>query len=321
MIGKMPPMKRVQIPGLTPAITPIAYGTAGLSARLSPEDAWQVLDAYVEAGGNFIDTAHCYASWVEGGHGKSELLIGHWLRRTKPEDVVLATKGGHVSFGDYYKRPEHFMAPEVIKQDFAESLQRLEVDRVDLYYLHRDDPRMPVSEIVDMVHELVESGQTGAVGVSNWSAARVREALAYADQSGKTRFSVVQNQWSYVHPNWASREPGAQIFVSEDERAAFEGMNLPIAAYTPVAGGYLGTANGQEGSFDSDASKRRLKRLQTVARKLGTDPTTLGIAWLLHQTPLTIPIIGTKQIDRLHQSLQALSLEIPDGEFRELNEA
>ena len=153
----------------------VILGTAklGLEGR---ESAFEMLDAYVEAGGTEIDTASVYSDWVPGETGRSETIIGERLKaRGNRDGIVINTKGAHPPMGDMHS-PRSDAAS--LRHDVELSLKRLGVDALDLWYFHRDDPSRPVADLVGPVHELIAEGKVKAYGVSNWSAARIGEALA-----------------------------------------------------------------------------------------------------------------------------------------------
>src|SRR5579862_170257 len=178
-------MRRYTLPNTNLEVSTLCFGLGSLGTGFQGPDAGELLMDYLAAGGNFVDTAHCYACWIENGLGASERELGRLLRQLGVRDrVIVATKGGHPAFGTEYPRPDAYMSERQVVQDLEESLERLHLDQVDLYYLHRDDPRMPVDEVIDMLNRCVQSGRVRALGASNWSVARIAEANAYAARHG-----------------------------------------------------------------------------------------------------------------------------------------
>src|SRR5262249_49753406 len=146
----------------------------------------RLYDTFREAGENLFDSAHVYAFWLPGGSGASERALGEIVRRRGDRaNVVLATKGGHPHMKGGYERPERYLSPEVIAGDIAESRGRLGVEAIDLYFLHRDDLRVPVSEIMDALEEHIAAGRVREIGASNWTTARIEEANRYAAARGR----------------------------------------------------------------------------------------------------------------------------------------
>src|SRR5262249_42209713 len=139
------PMKRHPIPGTELKVSALCYGGGSFGAAVRGAELDRLVAAYIEAGGNFLDTAHCYAFWKAEGAGAGARELGACLRRLRCGDrVVVATKGGHPDGGEAYRRPDDYLSERVLTADIDESLHRLRVERIDLYYLHRDDPRVPV---------------------------------------------------------------------------------------------------------------------------------------------------------------------------------
>ena len=168
---------------------PLAYGAGGLGTALKGDAAVRHVAAYLDAGGDVFDTAHVYACWEPGGVGASERELGRILKQLGVlEKVTVMTKGGHPHFDENYSRPERFLAPEILLQDIAESCERLGVDFLPVYFLHRDDGVTPLAEILEPLQDL----RLGHLGASNWSVARIREADAVAQKRGGKGFSVSQ---------------------------------------------------------------------------------------------------------------------------------
>ena len=171
-------MRTLTIPNTDLKVSALCLGAGGLGTRVSPKDSLRLLDEFVQQGGNFLDTAHIYAAWVPGGEGVSERVIGHWLRtRRIREDIIVGTKGGHPHL---YSMDVPRLSPAEIAQDLQESLERLHVDTIDLYWLHRDDPNRPVAELIETLTEAVRQNKIRYFGFSNWTVGRMRAALDYA---------------------------------------------------------------------------------------------------------------------------------------------
>ena len=142
------------IPHSLPEFSPIAFGAAEFGTGVRMDQALRLVETYVAAGGNLLDTANVYGAWAADGVGASERVLGSVVRRLGIESQALvATKVGHPAFGDHYLKPAHFLSPEVLRRDLEESMERLGLDRVDLLYLHRDDGTTPVGEILDVIDQ------------------------------------------------------------------------------------------------------------------------------------------------------------------------
>ena len=163
----------------------------------------ELMDHYIEAGGNVIDTAESYARWLPGGEYQSEKVIGEWLRERRTRDqIVLSTKGAHPKL-------ESMDVPRLskaeIQADLDSSLQRLGVEHIDLYWLHRDSPGYPVEEILESLDTFRKAGKIKYAGFSNWTQSRAEEARLAAERLGVQGFVASQNMWSLAKPDIASR--------------------------------------------------------------------------------------------------------------------
>ena len=273
-------------------------------------DKARLYDAFREAGGNFFDTAHCYCFWLADGLGASERALGECLRRSGDRSkVVIGTKGGHPAALPRYPRPAAYLAPAVIAGDIQESLERLGVDQLDLYFLHRDDPRVPVAEIIDTLNTEVARGRIRYLGASNWSTTRIAAANAYAAEHRLQGFVASQPQWNLAAPN----PPGdpTMRFVSAEDEAWHTEHQLPVVAYSPTACGYFAGQGELTGrAFDNPTSRFRHQRAQQLAAQLGVTPNQIALAWLLAQPFPVIPILGTTRLDHQADALGALAVQL-----------
>ena len=195
----------VQAAGGTLKLAKIARGADYFGVRIPEDRAFSLMDRYLELGGNVIDTARIYgrAEARDASYSNSEPIVGRWLKSRGTRDrVVLITKGAHHVMEDPSQKRVNRAC---IDSDLETSLRELGVDSVDIYFLHRDDPEKPVSEIMDALDRHVKAGRIRALGASNWTCARIAEANAYARANGKTPFTVSQIQWgvAYVKPGSA----------------------------------------------------------------------------------------------------------------------
>ncbi|GIV18762.1 MAG: aldo/keto reductase [Armatimonadota bacterium] len=316
-------MQRVWIPDTSLNVSRLCLGTGVFGARIKGDNATQVVEEYLRLGGNFLDTAHCYAFWEpEGEAGCSERELGRILRDLGVrEQVVLATKGAHPDGGPKYPRPARYLSPEVMTQDIAESLQRLQVDTIDLYYLHRDDSRVPVDEIVDALNEHIRAGHIRYLGASNWRTERIEQANRYAAQRGLQGFVISQVQWSLAAPNWQMGEDPTVRYVTPEDAEWYAQAGIPIAAYTSTAQGYFaGTSKGEEQFGHNPVNAARRERALQLAQQLGVTPTQVALAWLLHQKPLTIPIFMTGNLQHLRECMSAAEVRLTPEQVRWLVE-
>jgi aryl-alcohol dehydrogenase-like predicted oxidoreductase len=235
---------------------------------------------------------------------------------------VIATKGGHPAAGEGYLRPEDFLAPEVLARDVAESLERLGVDTIDLYWLHRDDPRRPLGEILEALNADIACGHLRALGASNWSIARLSEANTYAAAHGLHGFVASQPQWSLAHPNApVPTEDPAMRYLMPDDQAWHAATGLPVIPYSSTACGYF-ASGGQKaaGAFDNAISRGRLARAEALADTHGATPNQIALAYLHHQPFPVIPILGTLNLAHLQDAMGMAAVHLTAEEVRWLAE-
>jgi len=305
-------------------LSTIVLGTAGFGSAISVDDSFAVLDAYLAAGGNFIDTAHIYADWIPGGAGASERTIGAWLAaRGLRDSIFLATKGGHPPL-DALDQGRCSRAD--LEQDLSESLERLGVKHIDLYWLHRDDPALPVEQIVDTLVEFLASGLIDAYGFSNWPLARIQAAIGHAQAAGYTAPWGSQIGWALVDRRDPNPPVAGMSYMTPAQYRWHCETAFPVAAYTAQARGYFGEANvawarngfmgpaplGPE--YDSSSSRRRLLQSIKLAEQKSCAPNQIALAWLLGQPFPVRPIVGTGSVAHLCEAMGATAIALTANE-------
>jgi aryl-alcohol dehydrogenase-like predicted oxidoreductase len=321
-------MRRLQLPGLPLAAAQLVLGTALFGSSISRDLAFALLDRYFAAGGNFIDTAHVYAVWLPNGLGASERTTGAWLRaRGLRDQILLGTKGAHP---DMTALGDARVTPAAIAQDLTESLERLETNYIDLYWLHRDDPQVPVDELLDALNREIAAGRIRAFGCSNWTLARQQAAADYAQKHELRGFCASQVGWSLARRNPGTTFPGC-LDMDEPMHDWHRAHELAAFAYTPQAIGFFSgkysaeipVQNGrgrqvQAGYFNAE-NFRRLAIAQDLARKHGATANQIALAWLLHQPFPVFPILGPGRLDQLEDSLGAAKIRMTPSETNHLN--
>jgi aryl-alcohol dehydrogenase-like predicted oxidoreductase len=304
-------MQRITLPNTDLELSALCLGGAVFGSSLSGEAADQLMHDFLEAGGNFVDTAHCYSFWEPAGAGSSEREVGAILRRMGMwEQVVVGTKGGHPVVGEGYPRPDRYLAPEVIASDVKDSLTRLGRDQIDLYYLHRDDTRTPVDEIIDALNAEVDQGRVRYLAASNWSTERMTAANAYAAQSGKQGFVASQVQWSLSTPTWTPGPDPTTRYVTEEDAVWHQETGLPIVAYSATANGYFaGTASGTK-AYDTPENAARKQRAEQLAAEWGCTANQVALAYLRYAGPVTIPLFSTSRREHLAEGLGSLAITL-----------
>ncbi|NQU09616.1 aldo/keto reductase, partial [bacterium] len=259
-----------------------------------------------------FDTAHCYSFFEPGGTGASELALADYFRRRGGfGDAVIATKGGHPS-APGYRTVDRYLSPERLAADIDDSLGRLGIDCIDLYWLHRDDLRLEVGEIVEALNHEIKKGRIRYLGASNWTAARIDAANRYATTHGWRGFVGSQPEWCLAHPNADVRPPRLLVHFFDDADARWhEQSQIPVVPYTSTAGGYFATGGqaAREG-FDNPTSRARLARVEELAKQFGRPPSQIATAYLTSQPFPVIPILGTKRVDHLRDAMCSLEVKL-----------
>jgi len=303
----------------------ICLGSVPFGSYASQEVSFAIMDAYFELGGSFIDTAHIYAAWVEGGVGASERTVGEWIRsRGVRGKIVLGTKGGHPPIDAAVKVGRLSRAD--LNQDLSESLDRLGLDQVDLYWLHFDEPARPVGEIIESLASLTADGRIRAYGASNWATERLEAANQYAREHRLAPF-VASQPWFSLGA--LANGPSASKPTTEAEdllRAWHVRTGLTMVPYSSQANGYFGAENAawarggfageapRAPKFDSPANRRRLLRAIGLAEARGVTANQIALAYLLSQPFPIYPIIGTTNAEHLRDAMGARDLRLTEEE-------
>lgn len=296
-------------------VSPVALGAMDFGTTTSREDAFAVLDAYLDMGGNFIDTSNNYAHW-NGTGDESETLLGEYFASRKCRDsVVLATKVGFDRHGK-----GQGLKKEQIEYWIDESLHKLKTDYIDLYYAHTDDPTTPLEETMDAFHRLIEKGKVRHLGGSNYDTWRFAEANAVA----QTPYTVMQQWFTYLHPR-ADIAPQYTFNEATDrERLRYlTSKNIPLVAYSCLAkGGYEDPARLP----DELISGERLAFLKTMAKEKGVSASALAVAWMvnLHRCegfPRVIPLFGSSKVEHFTANFLGAELPLSNDELDQLNNA
>jgi len=307
-------MDRIHLAYSDLSVSRFCLGCMPFGTRVQGKDVDVLAGRFRGAGGNFFDTAHCYSYWEAGGDGASERALGDYLKRTACRDeVVIATKGG-IPATPNYRQVEAYLGSGRIAADIDDSLARLQVDVIDLYWLHRDDPRLEVGEILDMMNAEVARGRIRYFGGSNWTSARLATANRYAAKHNMHGFVASQPKWSLLSYVPATEEqrlkPGAMLSVNGPDRRWHKQSLMPVIPYGPTGNGFFAARGAQPEGFRSSENLARVERACTLAVELGCSPNQVALAWLLHQPFPVIPILGTSNPDHLDDALNADRLKL-----------
>jgi aryl-alcohol dehydrogenase-like predicted oxidoreductase len=301
-------------------VSPLAFGGNIFGWTVDEPTSFRLLDAFVAAGFNFIDTADVYSRWAPGNKGgESESILGNWLKRSgKRRQVVIATKVG-VEMGPDQKG----LSKAYILNAVEASLKRLQTDYADLYQSHTDDAETPLAETLEAYAQLVKQGKVRAIGASNYKAGRLSEALQASKQFG--------------YPSYQSLQPNYNLY----ERAEYEGKleavcrenGLGVIPYFSLASGFLtgkyrseaDLAASKRGQFVkkylNERGLRILHALDDVAREFHATPARISLAWLMARPSITAPIASATSLDQLTDLISSTELKLDSAAIERLNQA
>jgi aryl-alcohol dehydrogenase-like predicted oxidoreductase len=303
-------------------VSALCLGTMQFGWTTDEKAAREVLDAFVDAGGNFIDTADIYSNWADGNPGGvSEEIIGRWIRdRRNRAQIVLATKVR----GRMWEGPDgEGLSRTHIMQAVEDSLRRLGMETIDLYQSHWYDEETPIEETLRALDDLVRQGKVRSIGASNLPAWRLVEALWSADVNNMVRYGSLQPHYNLVHRAEFEREL----------KDVCEKYGVGVIPYSPLAAGFLTGKYRLDSAPDSARSgtiQRRyfnqrgwktLEAVHKVAAAAGTTPTAVSLAWLLAQPMITAPIVGANSVEQLAASLAAVDATLSDEHLLCLDKA
>ena len=300
-------MKKIKIKNTELTVSQITYGTANLGVKNSEEEDFALLDAFIDAGGNFIDTARIYSDWVPGEIGRSERVLGDWLKaRNYPKDIVFATKGAHPSMDDMGNSR---MKKEDVEYDIKLSLKSLGVETIDLYYLHRDAEEVPVEYIIDFLEDFKKAGYLRYYACSNWKTERIAAAQEYAAKKGYAGFSANEMLWSMATSHMKAPEDATLVHMDEDMYALHEKTGLCAVPYSSQAGGYFAKLinapeKAQEMPYHTAENEKRAKELAEKFADAKT-PMQYVLGYFTNRPFQVIPAFSVSNMAQLKDTIYA----------------
>jgi aryl-alcohol dehydrogenase-like predicted oxidoreductase len=302
-------------------VAPLCLGGNVFGWTADDKASFAVLDAFVAAGLNFIDTADVYSVWVPGHRGgESETVLGNWLKRgAKRADVVIATKVGMQMAPD-----RKGLSAGHILRSAEDSLRRLQTDYIDLYYSHCDDPGVPMEETLGAYQKLIAQGKVRAIGASNFTAERFSLALEVSRSNGLPRYEVLQ--------------PHYNLYARTDYESALEPLcakqQIGVASYYALASGFLtgkyrtpadaaksARGRGVVEKFLNERGLKILAALDDVGRRYGAVPASVALAWAIARPSITAPIASATTVDQLGELAAATRLNLDPAAVEQLNAA
>lgn len=313
-------MKRRKLGNSGLAVYPLALGGNVFDWTADEPTSFKILDVFIEAGFNLVDTADVYSRWIPGHQGgESETIIGNWMKQKRiRKKVIIATKVGS-EMGLNMKG----LSKSYILQAVEASLKRLQTDYIDLYQSHRDDLNTPVEETLEAYSVLIKQGKVRAIGASNFNAERLGQSLLVSKEKGYPRYQSLQPQYNlYDRADFETNlEPLCQKY------------GLGVICYFSLARGFLSGKYRSEKDlvksprgqgvkqYLNDRGFRILKALDAVAEQYHSTPASVALAWLIARPSITAPISSATSIEQLNELIAATKLNLDAASIELLNQA
>lgn len=285
------------------------------------EEAFRILDTYYELGGRFLDTAHVYGQEKAGAASHSEQTVGKWISANGLEGkVIISDKGAHP---DRNNMKVSRINEKSIREDLLSSLEALRVDQLDIWFLHRDNPDMPVGEIVDLVSELVDQGYIKHLGVSNWTAERISQALTYAKEHNKHPFEISQVQWSLAISTPDSWDDPTIVCMNDKEQDWYKETQFPVMVFSPQAKGLFtkvirdGAASIPEKicrRFLLEENLGRIERCRKLSMEKEINAAGICLSYLTSAPFPVMPIIGCSSPQQVKDSMEFADIVLNESE-------
>jgi aryl-alcohol dehydrogenase-like predicted oxidoreductase len=301
-------------------VAPLAFGGNVFGWTTDEPTSFALLDGFIDAGFNLIDTADMYSTWVEGHKGgESETILGKWLKHSgKREKVIIASKVGK-EMGPNLQG----LSKTYILQAVEASLRRLQTDYIDLYQSHADDPDTPLEETLEAYDQLIKQGKIRAIGASNYSAERLAQSLEVSEQTGYLRYESLQ--------------PLFNLYDRDDYEKELEPLcrekGIGVISYFSLGSGFLtgkyrsedDLTNSARGEFVkkylNERGFRIIQALDSVAQEHNMTPAQVALAWLISNPSITAPIASATNLEQLNELIEATTIELNPSVIARLNQA
>jgi len=301
-------------------IAPLVLGGNVFGWTIDEQQSFAILDSFVEKGFNAIDTADSYSRWAAGNKGgESEAIIGKWMKaRRNRERIMLATKVGS-DMGQGHKD----ISEKYILQEVDQSLKRLQVDYIDLYFTHWDDNKTPVEETLSAYDKLIKGGKVRWIGASNLSPERLKASLDTAKDKGLPKYQVFQPEYNLYDRQ--GFEQGVAPICKEN--------NIGVISYYSLASGFLSGKYRSENDLSKsvrgggvkkyldERGMRILHALDAVSSKHNTTQSAIALAWLMHKPAITAPIASATKESHVQSFVDAAALQLDGDDMQQLDEA
>src|SRR5260370_23552576 len=319
-------MDRVRLPKTDIQVSALCLGMAEIGIRQTEVQAARRLDRWIQKGGNGIDTARVYSDWIAGEEHRSERIVGDWLRAAGVrKQIVLATKAGHPRFENGSRAR---LSPSQLQEDLEGSLDTLGTDYIDLWFLHRDDERVPVEHIIDSCDPFVRDGRVKALGAANWAAKRICKANDYALGAGKAGFVATQLFWNLGSRHYRGLESTMRSMDGDAERL-HQAANLVAMPYSSQAGGFFSNwlegddvarLKAKQSGYATKANFQIARLVADISRQNGVPAGAVVLAFLRSHYFSVVPIVGCGTPAHLAASIEALDFVLSHADWKSLRE-
>lgn len=306
--------------GLKVELSRMIFGASHLGSVQSKEESYQLLDMYYEAGGRTLETSRSSFEMVPFGASQSEKTIRDWMAaRGTASEMKIITKGGHPDMRDaHWSRLDR----KNLEHDIMTSLAVLNVDKVAGFLLHRDDERVPVEEIMDVLDDIYRRGYADFIGVSNWTSERIAKANNYAREKGQVLISASSVLWNIGKLEKTNLQDDTQVYMDEKEYSCYLENRIPVFAYSSQAVGYFSKyLSGQKLSgvrarkMDTEENRSRAERMRKICEKYDVSPSAICLAYIACNRADGYPIFSCSSTQQMEEVIQAFELDISDADI------
>lgn len=321
-------------------ISTYVMGTGFFNARNTIPESIRIMDYYFEKGGRCFDTARYYGI-MDTGESRSEKVVGMWLHDTKVRDrLIISTKGGHphvdtarIANTAGYKKKASRLTRAELYSDLEGSLEALGIDQIDIYWLHKDEPDVPVEDIMPVLDEFVKKKYVRFIGASNWTVGRIAKANRFALENGMTMFSASQLLWSLAlnTPETFFDDTGTYINAGDADYSWYKERNMLVFAYSAQAGGLFSRALSdpndpvrgigalrdiRRSMLDEPENIRRIERVGKLCKKTGLTPAQVCISYILSRDYPVVAMLGSRTMEQLRDSLGNIDYRFDEATVR-----
>ncbi|MBS4208206.1 aldo/keto reductase [Bacillus sp. FJAT-50079] len=315
-------MRQIELSKTGEKVSGMALGTMYFNTTTDAKTSMEIMDCYIDYGGNFIDTANMYVSWLDGFEGgESEELIGKWMsQRKNRNELFISTK---VGLG--MKDVPSGLQKDLILRECEKSLRRLKIDTIDLYFVHREDLHTPMEETLEALDILQRQGKIRHVGISNHRSYRVAEAKQISEQKGYPEFTFAQYRYTYLRPKLGTPFDGpddTRMHATEDLLDYVHENNMTFMCYqTLLSGAYSRMDKQIPTEYIGPDSDERMKVLRAVTEETGASINQVVLAWAMQNKMRALPLISANSRAHIIENMNACDVNLSKEQIKRLDEA